>query len=193
MTQVKLPNGLSTDRLILRRWKDSDVEPFVTMNCDPEVMRFYPSVLTREQSIELIDRIERRFESESLGLWATEVKSTGQFIGYVGLWTPGWESSFTPCVEIGWRICHSSWGKGYAPEAAREVLRDGFERLQLKEILSWTATVNQNSMRVMQKIGMYSDPSENFMHPAIEEGSPLKLHVLYRLTESSWIDSAQRR
>jgi len=155
------------------------------MNADIEVMEFFPRLLSREESKSLIDRAERSFEAEGLGLWACEIASTGEFIGFVGLCRPGFESTFTPCVEVGWRLARDHWGKGYATEAAQTVTQDGFERLGLAEILSWTAAINLRSKRVMERIGMVRDPDQDFLHPLIEEGHPLSPHVLYRLSRSA--------
>lgn len=171
---------METERLILRRWKDSDFEPFAALNNDPKVMEFFPALLTPNQSRDMIAMIEDHFEREGFGLWAVELKESEEFIGFVGLNKPTFKTNFTPCVEIGWRLSHKFWGKGYAPEAAKAVLDAGFELFELKEIVSFTAAVNHRSMRVMEKIGMVSDPAENFNHPRLADGHPLQLHVLYR-------------
>lgn len=176
---------LTTRRLVMRRWRSSDSEPFAALNADEEVMKYFPRMLAREESDALIERIERNFENAGFGLWAVEIQSSGEFIGFVGLSQPSWQSSFTPCVEIGWRLAKKYWGHGYAPEAALEAMRDGFERLGLAEILSWTATINLNSIRVMEKIGMARNPHEDFDHPLIESDHALCKHVLYRKSNTS--------
>lgn len=177
---------LETNRLRLRRWKASDVEPFAALNADPIVMKNFPSPLSLDQTKSFIGAVEAHFEFENFGLWATELKDGGDFIGFVGLSIPRFSAPFMPCVEIGWRLAHKYWGQGYAPEAAREVLRDGFERVKLLEIVSFTATSNVNSMRVMEKIGMKHNPAEDFDHPNVADGHHLKRHVLYRLTVDEW-------
>lgn len=177
---------LTTERLILRRWQESDFEPFCQLNADPVVMEYFLNVLTPDQTREMIDRMESRFDQEGIGYWAVELADTKQFIGCVGLGRPNWQAHFTPCVEIGWRLARPFWGKGYAPEAARATLRDGFERMNFDEIVSITATINSNSIKVMEKIGMKTKPDENFNHPVIEDGHRLQLHVLYRLTKDEW-------
>lgn len=179
---VETPHLLRSDRLVLRRWRDSDREPFATMNSDPAVMEFYPSILTSAESNALVDSIEATFRADGLGLWAVEVIEVAPFVGYVGLWPALFEASFTPAIEIGWRIAPAYWGHGYAPEAARVALADGFNRLGLKEVVSFTAAVNHRSRRVMEKIGMRRDPEDDFDHPAVPEGHPLRLHVLYRVS-----------
>ena len=179
--------NLQTERLLLRRWKESDLVPFSVMNADPEVMRHFPKLLTTDETKALIEKIESRFEQDSLGLWAVELLSSHEFIGFIGLWKPTFDAHFTPCVEIGWRIAREHWGHGYAPEGAQVVLKDAFERIGLDEIVSMTSMPNKNSMRVMEKIGMTYDPLDNFQHPLVEEGHRLKEHVLYRIKKSDWI------
>ncbi|CAN5238923.1 GNAT family N-acetyltransferase [soil metagenome] len=180
---------LQTERLLLRRWKESDLAPFSEINADPNVMKHFPKMLTPDETKALIEKIENRFELDSLGLWAVELLSNQAFIGFVGLWKPTFDAHFTPCVEIGWRLANRYWGQGYAPEAARAVLEDGFERICLEEIVAMTALLNKNSMRVMEKIGMTLDPQDNFMHPSVEDGHRLKEHVLYRIKKSDWMQS----
>ncbi len=180
------PVTLRTPRLVLRRWEERDIEPFAALNADPEVMQFFPYTLTMEQTISMVDRIEAQFESAGFSLWALEVETTGEFIGFVGLSRPSFQAPFTPCVEIGWRLAKEHWGRGYAPEAAREVLRDGFERIGLLEILSFTAAINEKSVRVMEKVRMTRNPLDDFLHPMVEDGHRLQEHVLYRLARSNW-------
>lgn len=180
---------LETSRLILRRWLSTDIEPFVAMNADLQVMEFFPRMFNREQTEKMVETIEADFCSEGFGLWALELKSTGEFIGYTGLGRPEFDAHFTPCVEIGWRLAHQHWGKGFAPEAAAEAIRDGFVRVGLNEIVAMTAEINKKSIRVMEKLNMKSDSAENFLHPAIAEGSTLRLHVLYRLVVDHWRNS----
>jgi ribosomal-protein-alanine N-acetyltransferase len=148
-------------------------------------MEFYPAPLTPAQSDEMADRIEATFVREGLGLWAVEVPGGASFIGYVGLSPARFEAAFTPAIEVGWRLAASHWGMGYATEAARVAVYDGFSRLGLAEIVSFTAAINQRSRRVMQKLGMSHDPREDFDHPGVEEGHPLRPHVLYRLAAPS--------
>jgi RimJ/RimL family protein N-acetyltransferase len=172
---------LSTERLLLRRWRDADRAPFAAMNADPVVMEFLTKRLTRRESDEFVDRIEDAFEARGWGLWAVEIVDDGAFAGFVGLWPADFDAHFTPAIEIGWRLGTPFWGKGYAPEAARAALRFGFEQLELEEIVSFTAVINDRSQRVMQKIGMTRDPSDDFDHPRLADGHRLRRHVLYRI------------
>ena len=171
---------LKTDRLVLRRWRDSDREPFAALNADPEVMEHFPAELTPAESDVLIDRIEARFEESGFGFWALEIAETGQFIGFTGLSVPKFEAHFLPGVEIGWRLTRSAWGHGYAAEAARRALTFAFDDLELTEIVSFTSRTNLRSQAVMKRIGMTNDPADDFDHPALAEGHPLSRHVLWR-------------
>jgi ribosomal-protein-alanine N-acetyltransferase len=178
---VAAPEELHTDRLILRRWYDSDRAPFAAMNADPAVMEYYPAPLTAAASDAMIDRIDATFATEGLGLWAVEVPGVAPFIGYTGLWPARFAAPFTPAIEIGWRLARPYWGHGYATEAARLAISDGFTRVQLDEIVSFTSVINHRSRRVMERLGMTRDPGEDFDHPNVEDGHRLQPHVLYRL------------
>ncbi len=172
---------LHTDRLILREWRDEDLEPFAALNSDPEVMRYMPKLLSREDSDERVGQIREHFERHGFGLWAVEVRGAQPFAGFVGLSVPQYETLFTPCVEVGWRLAREVWGYGYATEAARAALGFGFTRIGLIEIVSFTVPDNQRSRRVMERLGMTHDPNGDFEHPLLPEGHPLRRHVLYRL------------
>ncbi len=172
---------LRTERLVMRRWRADDRPAFAALNADPEVMRHFPAPLTREQSDQMVDRIEARFDRHGFGLWAVEVAGTGRFIGFTGLAVPNFAAPFMPAVEIGWRLARSAWGHGYASEAARRVLGHAFGELGLGEVVSFTSTSNTRSMAVMERIGMVRDPDGDFDHPKVAEGHPLRRHVLYRI------------
>jgi RimJ/RimL family protein N-acetyltransferase len=178
---VTLPLELRTQRLLLRRWRPEDRAPFAALNADPRVMEHFPGLLSREESDALAARIEMHFEQHGFGLWALEIPSVTPLAGFVGLNTPRFEAHFTPCVEIGWRLAAEHWGRGYATEAARAALMFGFEKLGLREIVSFTATANVRSRRVMEKLGMTHDPADDFDHPALPPGHRLRRHVLYRI------------
>jgi RimJ/RimL family protein N-acetyltransferase len=172
---------IETKRLILRAWTVADREPFARMNADSRVMEYFPSVLTAEESNAGVDRIEAHFARHGFGLFAAELRTIGRFIGFIGLSVPSFEAHFTPCVEIGWRLDFDYWGKGLATEGARGALRCGFETLRLREIVSFTAPMNLRSRRVMERIGMSRDAADDFDHPLLPQGHPLRRHVLYRL------------
>jgi RimJ/RimL family protein N-acetyltransferase len=171
---------LRTPRLVLRAWRAADREPFAAMNADPRVMEHFPAALTRDESDALADRIEAHFAEHGFSLWALEIPGVAPFGGFVGLAVPRFTAHFTPCVEIGWRLDASVWGRGYATEAARVVLAYGFEQLGLEEIVSFTTEKNMRSRRVMERIGMRHDPADDFDHPALDAHDPLRRHVLYR-------------
>jgi RimJ/RimL family protein N-acetyltransferase len=172
---------LETPRLLLRRWRELDREPFHRMNADTRVMEFFPACLTRQESDEMIDRTETHIARHGFGLYAAELRETGDFIGFVGMgWTP-FEAHFTPCVEIGWRLDRAYWNRGLATEGARECLRHAFQTLQMAELVAMTVPANVRSRRVMEKLGMTWKPSDNFEHPRIPAGHPLRQHVLYRI------------
>jgi RimJ/RimL family protein N-acetyltransferase len=173
---------LMTGRLVLRRWRDSDREPFAALNADPRVMEHFPDMLSREQSDAMIDRIESMFDDQGFGLWAVEVAGSGEFIGFTGLSVPRFEAPFMPAVEVGWRLARSAWGYGYASEAARRALDVAFDDLGRSEIVSFTTTANTRSAAVMERIGMTHDPADDFDHPMLAEGHPMRRHVLYRIT-----------
>ncbi len=172
----------TTPRLILRHWRPSDREPFALLNADPRVMEFMPKVLSREESDRFADRIESNFANHGFGLCAAETRQDGRFIGFVGLSVPTFEAAFTPCVEIGWRLSADHWGQGLATEGAATVVRYAFETLQLDALVSFTVPGNSRSRHVMEKIGMTRDPAEDFDHPGLLAGHPLRRHVLYRLS-----------
>ena len=172
---------LRTDRLIMRRWRDEDREPFAAITADPEVQRYFPAPLTRAEADAFVDQMQAEHQERGWSLWALEVADTGEFIGYTGLEVPGFEEHFMPAVEVGWRLARSAWGKGYATEAARAAIAFGFDELGLEEIVSFTVPDNAPSRAVMERLGMTHDPAENFEHPGLPEGHPLRLHVLYRL------------
>jgi ribosomal-protein-alanine N-acetyltransferase len=172
---------LRTERLVLRPWRPEDRDPFAALNADPRVMEHLPSVLTRAESDAAVARYEAHFAEHDFGWFALELPGSAPFIGYVGLAHPRFEAHFTPCVEIGWRIAAEHWRNGYATEAARACVELAFGPLNLTELVSFTAVGNAPSRRVMEKLGMRRDPSEDFEHPSLAPGHRLREHVLYRL------------
>ena len=178
-----LPPEIRTDRLLLRRWRNADCEPWAAMNADPRGMEFFPALLTREESDRRADRIEAHFEKHGFGLWAVEIPGVVPFAGFIGLCHPHFEAHFTPCVEIGWRLAAEQWDQGYATEGARAALAFGFEDLQLVEIVSFTVPQNVRSRRVMEKLGMSHDPRDDYDHPILPKEHPLCRHVLYRMRD----------
>ncbi|HLY41119.1 MAG TPA: GNAT family N-acetyltransferase [Terracidiphilus sp.] len=172
---------LRTERLLLRRWRESDRLPFRKMNADPRVMEFFPQLLTPEASDALFHRARDHFDRCGFGPFAVEVTETGEFIGFIGLSVPAFEAHFTPAVEIGWRLAFEHWGKGLATEGARAVLNLGFNEVGLDQVVSFTVPANLRSRRVMERLGMTRDNADDFDHPGLPEGHSLRRHVLYRL------------
>jgi len=171
---------LESERVLLREWRESDVEPWVALNLDAENLQYFPRVYSAEESLASYMRIRDLLNENSFGLWAAQEKSSGEFMGFVGLMhhnIPG--ISFMPCYEIGWRLDKKYWGKGYATEAAKVVLAFGLEELQLEKIYSFTAKGNIPSINVMKKIGLQEHPELAFEHPRIPDESPVKSHVVY--------------
>jgi len=177
---------ITTQRLRLRQWRDSDREPYAAMNADPVVMRFFAGTLSREASDRDIDAWRDSLDYRGWSNWAVETREFGSFIGFVGLTVPRRALPFMPCVEVGYRLGRDHWGKGYATEGAKAVLRVGFERLAFEEIVSFTSLLNLPSRGVMERIGMIN-ANEDFDHPALPEGSELRRHCLYRLRRGTWL------
>ena len=172
---------LQTQRLILRDWQSSDLETFAQMNADSEVMKYFPASLSRQESDQLVERIEDHHKIHGFGSWAVEERSTGSFIGSVGLNVPSFQAHFTPTVEVGWRLARPFWGQGYATEGARKAISYGFKVIGLSEIVSFTSQLNLRSIAVMKRLGMTYQVADDFDHPRFSSGHPLQRHVLYRL------------
>lgn len=169
---------VETERLIMRRWRESDRAPFAEQNADPETMRFFPGTLDRAASDAVIESIEARFDRQGFGFWALEVAATGTFIGFTGLnplpaGVPG-----AGGIEVGWRLARHAWRHGYATEAARAALGVAFDGMGLAEIWSLTAVRNEPSLAVMRRLGLTE--ATRFDHPRIPPGDPLRPQVAYR-------------
>jgi RimJ/RimL family protein N-acetyltransferase len=171
---------IRTERLLMRRWLDSDREPFAALNADPETMRYFPATLDRPASDAFVDRIESRFEQHGYGLWALEVIETGEFIGFTGLNPMPDDVPGAGGAEVGWRLARQAWHRGYATEAARAALDVAFGGVGLKEIWSMTAVINDPSQAVMRRLGL--NEVARFDHPRIPVGHPLRPHVTYHVT-----------
>jgi len=175
-----------TQRLLLRGWRDADLAPFAALNADPAVMEHFPAPLSRDDSDAFVGRQADGWSANGFGLWAVERLDGGDFIGFTGLTRPRFDAPFMPAVEIGWRFARNAWGQGFATEAARAALAYGFETVGLDEIVSFTSPVNMRSWRVMERLEMTRDPADDFDHPKLPHGHPLRRHVLYRLRRSDW-------
>jgi ribosomal-protein-alanine N-acetyltransferase len=175
-----MASPLESERVLLRSWQPSDLAPWIALNLDAENLRYFPRTYSAEESQASFLRIRDLLNENSYGLWAAEEKSSGEFMGFVGLMhhnIPG--IAFMPCYEIGWRLDKKYWGKGYATESAKVVLAFGVRELTISEIFSFTAKGNLPSINVMRKIGLRERPELAFEHPRIADDSPVKSHVVY--------------
>ncbi|MBT2694067.1 GNAT family N-acetyltransferase [Bacillus sp. ISL-55] len=172
---------LETSRLLLRDWSAADLKPFCLMNADQDVMNYFPDVLTCAETEAFYQAILAEFKEYGFGLYAVEEKRTKEFIGFIGFHRATFEADFTPCIEIGWRLKKDAWGQGYATEGAMACLEYGFNEHGFSEVVSFTAEINKPSVNVMRKIGM--TPVKRFHHPRVDQGSPLKKHVLYNISK----------
>jgi len=179
---VRTGPELRSESLLLRRWRPDDLEPFAALNADATVMEHFPSTLSRSESNAFIQRMEAGFEAHGYSFWALELIEQERFIGFVGLRPVGREMPFGPTVEIGWRLARAEWGHGFATEAAGACVRFAFDELGLPALVAFTAARNWRSRRVMERLGMTRDPSDDFSHPKLAPGHALAAHVLYRLT-----------
>ena len=178
---------IKTERLLLRPWREEDLEPFAALNADPRVREFFPSLLSKEESDASVKRMSEPIQRRGWGLWAASLIETGEFIGMIGLEDVPFQAHFVPAVEIGWRLAFKHWGKGYASEGALACLKYGFETLKLEQIVAFTAVQNRRSRKVMERIGMHCNPADDFDHPKVPEGHKLGRQVLYRITKVDWI------
>ena len=148
------------------------------------MIEFLLGPLTLEQSNNFIKTVNIHQDKYGYALWATELKETGELIGFIGLNYTDWEAHFTPAVEVGWRLGSQYWGKSYATESAKAALEYGFNKIGLKEIVSFTVPKNIRSIRVMEKIGMARDLQGDFAHPRLEPDHKLSKHILYRIQKN---------
>ena len=178
---------LETDRLILRTWNDNDLQSMLAINQDPKVMEYFPDLQDLEMTKNFINRVNNHFEKYGYSLYATARKDSGEFIGFIGLLMADFKAHFTPATEIGWRLSSKHWGQGLATEGAKAVLDYAFRELKLPEVVSFAAASNTKSIRVIQKIGLQHNAKDNFDHPKLKDASPLKRHVLYRLSRKEYL------
>ena len=181
-------NILETDQLILRTWNETDIAPMTAINQDPNVCEYLPNLGNRATTEAMLQRFTNHFNEHHFSLYAVELKRTHEMIGFLGLIPPSFEAHFTPAIEIGWRLASLHWNKGYATEGARAVLDYAFKQLKLDEIVSFTVPHNLASRRVMEKIGMHHNPNDDFDHPKLDQNSPLKRHVLYRIAKIDYLN-----
>jgi RimJ/RimL family protein N-acetyltransferase len=175
---------IETARLILRRWREADLAPYAAMMADPEVTWWLGGGQTRAEAEAHVTRMEAAWRESGFGIWAIERRADGAFLGSAGLASVGADVPLAPAVEVGWRLVGTAWGHGYATEAARAAIDDGFGRVGLSEIVSFTARSNLRSQAVMERLGMARDESRDFDHPKLPPDHPLRPHVVYAATKS---------
>jgi RimJ/RimL family protein N-acetyltransferase len=183
-----------TNRLLIRNWREDDVDLFHEINSDKDVMAFFPFRRDRQQSHDLLHVLKNRIEETGYGFFALEQKSDGKPLGFAGLALANVEPLLPAgSVEIGWRLATRYWGKGYATESAKALLHLGFTKRGLEEIVSFAVFNNQRSLSVMERIGMKPDPSRDFDHPKIPDTHPhLKRHSFYTISADAWRGQHQR-
>jgi RimJ/RimL family protein N-acetyltransferase len=173
---------IETPRLLLRPWRDEDLEPFAALCADPRVMEFFPAPLSRVESEAFAARIRAHFAERGYGLWAVEVAGGASFIGFVGLQWATFAAAFTPALEVGFRLAAEHWGRGYATEGGRAAVRFAFEEVGVDEVVSFTAAVNVRAQRVIKRVGLVRDPGGDFEHARVAEGHRLRTHRLFRVS-----------
>lgn len=186
-----VPASLNGRRVLLRRWRPEDDRPLAALTSDPEVMRYFPAMLSRRESDRLARRFDDGFSRDGFGAWAVGLPGIAPFIGFVGCWSVARALPFAadaerPVVEIGWRLARAHWRRGYALEAARVALSDLFGRCDVAAVVAYTAALNVPSRGVMERLGMRMSPAESFDHPSVAPGHPLAPHVLYRLAAADF-------
>lgn len=184
---------LETPRLLLRPWRDADVEPWVAMWADADVMEFFPWTFDRAQAEGMAARMRTRLETDDYGWWILEVKGGPGFAGIIELQDVPFEAHFTPALEVGWLLLPGQWGRGYATEGARAAIAFAFDELHAAEVVAMTAIPNVRSRRVMERLGMTHDPADDFDHPQVEAGHRLRRHVLYRARAGATEDRPRPR
>lgn len=183
------PIRLETERLVLRQWRSEDLIPLHTLCSDMEVMRYFPNVLSKKESQEMLERGQAIISNNGWGFWAAELKSSQELIGFVGIIELKPDFSFAPGIEIGWRLARPFWGKGLATEAVSASLEFAFNRLDLEEVVAFTTVENHRSQKLMQRLSMKNTGS-NFLHPMLPGNHPLAEHVLYKITKPQWLKSS---
>lgn len=174
---------LETSRLILRPWEERDIEPFAALNADPRVMEYFPKLLSRDESIDMINNsLSKHLEEKGFGVLCAELKSIKECIGFIGIQVPKFEAHFKSTVEIGWRLAYKAWGQGLAVEGAHKVLEHSFGPLQMTEMLAMASKINLRSHSVMKKLGMTYVPEFDFENPLLPPGSLISPYVAYRIS-----------
>ena len=178
--------NIEMEFILLRQWKKNDYEPYAKLTSNMEVMRFFPSILTINESFLAIEKFKNLIDIRGWGFWAVELKSSNKFIGYAGLHSPKTQFPFSPCIEIGWRMENKYWENGYVLKIGIEILKHAFMVLDLKEVVYFSSLLNKEAIFVMKSLGMI-DMDENFNHPSIHKGHKLEEQRLYKITKERWL------
>ncbi len=174
---------LTTKRLGMRRWCDSDLEPLAQLNSDPEVMKFFPRTLNLQESKQTMLRLNAHLDAHGFTYYAVDLLPTGRFVGFVGLKIQLFDHPMTPLIDVGWRLCRQAWGQGLATEAAKRCLAFAFDELEIHTVSAIAPKLNERSIAVMRRIGMQF--AESFCHPLISPASPLASCERYAITRDS--------
>jgi RimJ/RimL family protein N-acetyltransferase len=177
---------LTSERLILRPWREDDLDALAQLCADPEVMAHFPAVLDHAGSAELLGKLMAHQAEHGFTFWCLERREDGAVIGFTGLARVGFAAPFVPAVETGWRLARPFWDQGYALDAARRSLQFAFEELELSEVVAFTVPGNVRSWGLMERLGMRRDPADDFEHPGLPVGHPLRAHWLYRIDREDW-------
>ncbi len=152
---------ITTERTILRPWRDTDLDAFSDMLADPEVQAGDGGPVGRDDAARRMARYRDAYDRLGFSRWVVTDREDG-FLGYVGIMPIDAWQPLAPNVEIGWRLVRRAWGSGIATEAARASLADGFERFRFPEVLSYTAADNSRSQAVMRKLDLERDEDRDF-------------------------------
>ena len=170
---------LETERLVLRDWRDGDLDALAAMGRDPQVMATLGPLMTLEESADLLERLRAMSAEHGHTFWALERKEDGRTIGFTGI-IRGRDGPVADKLEIGWRLASNCWGRGYASEAARAALDWVQANRPGEDVYAITSVTNTRSQAVMERLGMVRQPELDFDHPRVPDDSPLKAHVTYR-------------
>ncbi|MFK7783398.1 GNAT family N-acetyltransferase [Psychroserpens sp.] len=174
----------TSERLGFRNWNKTDLSEFANINSDLEVMEYFPKPLTKKETSDFIDRLQKHYDTHGYNYFATEILETGELIGFIGLAYQEYQTKFTPATDIGWRLKPSSWGNGYATEGAKRCLKFAFEDLNIKHIISVFTEKNTKSENIMKKIGMKKVGA--FNHPKLSEYPEFEKCICYEIKKSNW-------
>ncbi|MEL6638615.1 MAG: GNAT family N-acetyltransferase [Bacteroidota bacterium] len=176
---ARSPYLFESERLGFRNWSWDDRPEFAALNADEKVMAHFPQTLSEQQTVQFIERLQRHYQTWGYNYFATEIRATGEWIGFIGLARQEYESAYTPATDIGWRLKTAAWGKGYATEGARRCLEYAFDELQLSRIIATCTERNTKSERVMQNIGMTR--LGTFKHPRLRDFPDYERCICYEI------------